>query len=357
MKPFRPMLAQNSKPEDIQKENYGSLKMEGVRAVFTPEGLLTRNLKPFANERIYERMRTVEEFCVEHGIYLEGEFYVHGWSFNRIDSCLRGSGNIDADQMEVHIFDFYCDAKEDAPFSERIEYYKFAVDDLRGRFGVDHIHAVEQRLMKDADEIRNAYAWAIEHGYEGFCLKAADGPYKKGRSTLKQEYFTRIKPEEDYDCIVLDILERQTNLCESEVNELGYLKKRQDKDMKQGAGMAQSAVVYCPALGSVHKVSLTRGLTDPDRMRIWEERVLWLGTPMTYVGIPVPGQDIPRSPRFDKWRGDLSPSFLVHGESDALVVTWDDSVADDCLVQGLDMVSKERWLELWRQGYSLGKQT
>lgn len=357
MTTFKPMLAVNSKPQDLKKPQLGSLKLEGVRGIFSPEdGLIGRSLKPVNNSLMYEReeFRIIEKYCADKGIYLEGEFYVHGWTFNRIDSCIRGEGNIDVNRLEFHVFDCYVPAKPDATFAERVSYYKHAVADLYA-LGVQCVHSCAQTLMQDADDIRNAYVWAIENGYEGFCLKAADLPYKHGRSTLKQEFFTRIKPEETYDAVVLEIIERQHNLCESEVNELGYLHKKQNKDMKAGAGMAQNALVYTPQLGKVHKVALTRGLTDPDRMRIWEDAGFYEGKCVQFVGVPVPGQDIPRSPRFDKWRHDIEPTFLEHDASDSMMVSWDAAEVESALAQGCEIITFDMFKQFLKTGYELAK--
>lgn len=352
---FKPMLAVNSKPSDLVKPQMGSLKLEGVRFEVVPEnGLCGRSLKPFNNSLLYARedVQALARYCKENDIYIEGEMYVHGWSFNRIDSCIRGEGNIDACKIEFHVFDCFVSSKSDATFKERYNFYKYVCIFFEIQ-GLSFLKAVEQVEMQAADDILAAYCWAIENGYEGFCLKAKDLPYKHGRSTLKQEYFTRIKPEDTYDCIVLEIIERKTNLCDSERNELGYLKKKQDKSMKAHTGMAQTALVYTPQINAIHKVSLTRGLTDPDRMRIWEDEGFYVGKCMQFVGIPVPAQKVPRSPRFDKWRHDITPAFLTHDASDALFVSWDVADTDGAIESGCDVITFPQFLSLINQGYAI----
>lgn len=68
MTTFKPMLAVNSKPENLQHPQFGSLKLEGVRAVFTPEeGLVGRSLKAFNNSELYQRIdfQRIEQYCME----------------------------------------------------------------------------------------------------------------------------------------------------------------------------------------------------------------------------------------------------------------------------------------------------
>lgn len=359
MATFKPMLAENIKPEQVTSDTLGSIKLEGVRGIFTPDGLLARSLKPHANSEIYMRedVQAFEAFCATNNVLIEGEWYVHGWPFSRIDSCLRGDGNIDARKLEFHVFDCYVENEPELSFEQRAARYVTLINEFKSAYvNSSFIVPVQQFKIKAGDhkQILDAYTYAIENGYEGFCLKKADAPYKFGRSTRKQEIFVRIKPEDPYDCIVLDIIERMENLCESEVNELGYLKKRQDKDMKAGTGMAQSALVYTPSLNKVHKVSLTRGLTDVDRYNIWECREHYIGKAMSFVGIPVAGQSVPRSPRYNKWRHDLEPSLLMVQEDCTLLVTFDQAQASEWDSAGAIPIHWHQFVSLLNSKYTLG---
>lgn len=356
---YNPMLAANVKPEDVQIGSMLSIKLEGVRGQCYATGLLTRQLKPFPTRQLYERMCEVEHFCAMYKICLEGEFYVHGWPFDRIQSATRAEDNSDALLLEFHAFDCFVESKPDATFKERYKYYTWAVDTLRS-LGHDFIHAVEQVEVSSTEQVIATYEQAIENGYEGIVVKG-DAPYKFGRSTLKQGFFLRSKPDDPFDGVIIDIVERQNNLLESEINELGYQFKRQDKDAKAGAGIAQTAIVYCPALEDICRVSLTKGLQDyqdtsagPSRQRFWEERESFIGQAIKFTGIPVKGQK-PRSPRYHSLRYDLEPIYITHHESDCLMITFDRAEADRLLEQYCDQQSKESFFHLLAEGYSLGK--
>ena len=75
--------------------------------------------------------------------------------------------------------------------------------------------------------------------------------------------------------------------------------------MKAHTGLAAVAVVKCIDFREPVRVTLSRGLTDGDRKQIWEDRESYIGKTLRFVGIPVPGMDLPRAPRFDAWRPDL----------------------------------------------------
>ncbi|MGL5525653.1 MAG: hypothetical protein ACRDCY_18050 [Aeromonas veronii] len=324
---YNPMLAANVKPEDVQIGSILSVKLEGVRGQCYTTGLLTRQLKPFPTRQIYELMEPVEKFCSLYGVSLEGEFYVHGWPFDRIQSATRAEDNPDALQLEFHVFDCFVEEKPNATFKERYEYYRWAVQVLNAN-GVHFIHAVAQNEVAFTEEVIATYEQALENGYEGIVAKG-DAPYKFGRSTLKQGFFLRSKPDDPFDGVIIDIVERQNNLLESEINELGYQFKRQDKDAKAGAGIAQTAIVYCPVLEDICRVSLTKGLQDyqdtkagPSRQRFWEERESFIGQAIKFTGIPVKGQK-PRSPRYHSLRHDLEPIYLMTPATEALHITFD----------------------------------
>lgn len=368
MASFKPLLAVTCKPEDVTKPSYGSIKYEGVRGVVRPDGLVARSLKPFANSEMYNAPIVVamEAYCKANDLTLEGEFYLHGVPFRELQTWTAEDLNANVHKLEFMVFDAYRDDTPDATFEDRYRWYSYACAQLQAYHVA--IKAVHQQLLVDpVAELTSMYAWAIENGYEGICVKAKDAPYKHGRSTLKQGIFTRMKPEKDYDCVVLQIIERQHNLLESEVNELGQLKKRQDKDAKAGAGIAQTAVVYTPELDMVHKVSLTRNIKDTEetkhsesRQWLWENRDKVIGRCMRFVGIPVPGNDVPRSPRFDAWRTDLAPWYLAHDESGVIHVTFDQTESEEwCEGDPCAEILPNFacFIERWLNGSELGKQS
>lgn len=359
MSTYNPMLAANVKPEDVPVGSLMSVKLEGVRGQCYTTGLLTRQLKPFPTRQLYERMEQVERFCNYYDISLEGEFYVHGWAFDRIQSATRAEDNPDALLLEFHVFDCVIPDGE-ATFEKRYLYYDWAVKQLN-EHGLNFVKAVEQMPVQSPEQVLATYERALADGYEGLVFKDAKGKYKNGRSTVKQGLFTRAKPDDPFDGIILEIVERQSNLLESEVNELGYQFKRQDKDAKAGAGIAQTAVVYCPALNDICRVSLTKGLQDyaatdkgPSRETFWQDRDNFIGAVVKFTGIPVKGQK-PRSPRYDSLRYDLEPIYFAHHESDTLFITFDQSVWEDNEQQGCDRLGKGAFFDWLEKGYKLGK--
>lgn len=297
---FKPMLAKNTEIEDLRLPVYVSPKLEGVRAVFTPDGLKTRPMKKFGNPWVEYKFKTLSDFCQTHGVYVEGELYCHKMEFGEISSRTRRRHHPETDDLVLFVFDYWDPKFNDQKFEHRI----LAMSNAVRMCGHSDIRLAEQFLFEKHVDIVKYYVDIIGAGFEGLVFKDPKGTYKHGRSTNREQKFLRIKPETTYDGIVLEIVERMENLVPSEVNELGYLSKKQDKDMKAHTGMAAVAVVQCNDFDEPIRVTLSRGLSDMDRAEIWSNRDSYIGKHLRFVGLPVPGM-LPRAPRFDAWRTDL----------------------------------------------------
>lgn len=298
---YKPMTARNVDIKDLRLPTMVSKKLEGVRGEFTPKGLKTRPMKEFNNKWMAVQFTEVKLLAMSRGIHISGEFYKHGLTFSEISSICRRGEHPRTGEMEFHVFDCWDPAIPNEQFVDR--YHRLC--NLVLELDLPHVKIAPQAMMHSHGEIDDYYASCIANGYEGLCFKSPVGTYKHGRSTRNEQKFLRIKPEDTYDGIVIDIVERMENLVESEYNELGFLSKRSDKDMKAPTGMAAVAVTRCNDFIKDVNVTLSLGLTDDDRRDIWENRDDYVGKHIKFVGLPVPGMDLPRSPRFKDWRTDL----------------------------------------------------
>jgi hypothetical protein len=297
---FKPMLAKNIAIKDIQLPVFVSTKLEGVRGEFTPDGLKTRPMKKFNNRNLELFFGEVSNYVRKYNIYIEGEFYKHGLEFNEISSICRRAEHPDTDTLEFHIFDIYMPEFANASFAIRLEMMQTLVEQINHK----SVKVCYQSLIYEFDTIQNMYEIAIDSNYEGLCFKSPRESYKHGRSTLDQQ-FTRIKQDNTYDGVVLDIVERMENLVESKPNELGMMSKTQDKDLKAPTGLAAVAVTSCEDFPEPVRVVLSKNLSDNDREEIWANREDYIGKNLRFYGIPVLGMNQPRCPRFDTWRTDL----------------------------------------------------
>ena len=304
---WKPMLATNAKIEKMQFPILSSKKLEGVRGEFTPDGLLTRPMKRFNNKLLEVRFMEILEYCKEYNVTIEGEFYKHGMTFSEISSICRRANHVDTDLLEFHVFDMFS-ADVDLKFKTRVSAYECAVKGI----GESFVKACPQHLHATKEEVIEFYEQCIEDGYEGWVGKDPMGYYKAGRSTVNEGKYIRLKPEDTFDGVVIDIIERFENLCESEENELGYMSKKQDKDMKGSTGLAAVAIVESKGFNKPIRVSLSRGILDyqdtkksRSRAYIFANKGDFIGKNIRFVGFTISGMELPRSPRFDDWRTDL----------------------------------------------------
>lgn len=305
---FKPMLATNAKFEKMSFPIMSSKKLEGVRGEFTPNGLFTRPMKRFNNILLEKKFQKLSEYCIAKGVHIEGEFYKHGLPFSEISSRCRRGGHTGVAELEFHVFDIYVEEMDSMNFETRVGLYNTVIADL----DIEDVIPTEQVMHYSKEAVVEFYEDALDNEYEGWVGKCPTSPYKKGRSTVNEGYFIRLKPEDTFDGVVLDIIEMEENLCESTTNELGYASKKQDKDMKAGKGLAAVAVVQCDQFPKPVRVSLSRGIKDYEdtkksasRATIWDNKDDYIGKNIRFVGFIIKGMDLPRSPRFDDWRTDL----------------------------------------------------
>jgi DNA ligase-1 len=159
---------------------------------------------------------------------------------------------------------------------------------------------ISQDLVESLEDVDALFERNIDTGYEGVILRDINGPYKFGRSTVKEGYMLKVKPFHTWDSPVLDILERFENLNESQTNELGQSFKRNTKADKAGTGLASALVTEYE--GHPIKVVLTG---DEDfRREIWENKESYIGKLFEWKGMIVGAKDVPRHPNFIRWRED-----------------------------------------------------
>lgn len=140
-----------------------------------------------------------------NGATLDGELYVHGMTFNQIQSIVMSVKNIDPrlEEIEYHIFDIDYVDPSGAPLEQRIELLINAFklvkkSSKKGKF--KKLVLVESRVGSNYEDIKNTHDYYVEEGYEGLMIKKmANGSepgdkkyeqslYKAGRNTNTLKY-------------------------------------------------------------------------------------------------------------------------------------------------------------------------
>jgi DNA ligase-1 len=286
----KPMLAVDA--EDISKLTYpvlASPKLDGIRCLIVGGKALSRKFKPIPNNFIREWL----EARLPDG--LDGELMV-GTNFQECQSgVMRVSGEPD---FKFMAFDLVEDL---ATFQKRYDNLTYWWNTNRAIIG-QRVQVVPHMLCKNEDELAEYENWCVNNGYEGTMVRAVNGPYKNGRSTLREGYLLKIKRWTDSEAEILEVREQMTNTNEKQVDELGHSKRSSHKEGMVPAGTLGEFWVKDLKSGLEFAVGTGEGLTKELRQQLWDTRDTLVGTIITYKYISHGVKELPRFPIYKGFR-------------------------------------------------------
>lgn len=301
---FKPMLAARADLDDIRFPVLASPKLDGVRCAMVGGKALTRSLKPVPNVHVREWL---EANCPNGW---DGELMLYHRpdgtlpDFNEVQSAIMSrDGEPD---FRFYVFDNYLAGEE---FWERLEY-------VEGTMTTSKAIRLRHQLCNSREELEALVDKHLLEGYEGTMVRDPHGPYKFGRSTLKEGYLLKLKPFIDEEATVVGVEELMRNQNEQTRDERGYAKRSKAKDGMVPAGMLGALI--CRTDDGVG-FNLGGGFTEQQRLWIWQEcRMIKTGWPVgrrvTFKAQKPPGRTTrepgtaPRCPVFKGFRSqeDLS---------------------------------------------------
>lgn len=313
------------------------LKKDGCRLELgLGDDVLSRSLKPPGSNLVKKRFEKLNKICRDLNMIVEGEFYMHGESFNHINRFFAKSDvttpeykkellKMQADKPAA-FYDKYRgkDIEFLTTFHEDLKFWAFDFiirdrPDLVG-FQERWIEAIKRLEGVSREDLYlvmpvplevysfalldHAYKNALKDGYEGLVLTHEDHIYKYGRSTLKSGTIFKMKEDkEEYDGVVLDV-EESTVVKEGvdkTINELGRSKTSKKKGDRLPSGMAKGFVVEYEGLGTFC-VGLN-GFDHDARKELLANKKKYIGRHFRYTGMK-PVKDFPRHAFFDTWRDE-----------------------------------------------------
>jgi DNA ligase-1 len=164
----------------------------------------------------------------------------------------------------------------------------------------DHACFVAVRLCDTEHEVLKYETECLEQGYEGVMLRDPAGPYKFGRSTLREGYLLKLKRFEDSEAEVLGVVERQANTNEATVSELGLTKRSHAKAGRVANGALGALKVRDIKTGVEFEIG--SGFTESQRVSFWIRQRSLIGQLVKYKFFPVGTKDKPRHPIWLGWR-------------------------------------------------------
>jgi len=161
------------------------------------------------------------------------------------------------------------------------------------------IQMVDVWEVGNAQGVMDLYQDSLGQGYEGLILRAPEGRWKNGRSTLKEALLLRMKPQDYFEAVVTSVNEAMQNNNEKKTNELGYSERSSHKANLVGKGMVGS-------FGAIDLVSgkpITIGagkMNHKDREHYWHNQPI--GEIVKYKSMTYGVKDAPRFGRFYSFR-------------------------------------------------------
>ncbi len=279
---IKPMLAATAALTDIKYPIYASPKLDGVRGLIIDGVLHSRSLKQFPNQFVHNR------FSLDKLDGLDGELILGSPTAKDVyrvtnGACARKTGTPD---VKLYAFDAH---SYDGPFSERIKLAGLTLEIS------PHVKVLTQTLITNEAELLKVESKMLGLGYEGLILRAPDGAYKYGRSTVRDQGMLKLKRFTDSEFLLLEVIEEMHNANEATKNELGRTARSSHK-----ANMVPTGRMGSLRVKDIHngvEFSIGTGFDDEDKNWFWKNRKKleskFVGK---YKHFEVGAKDLPRFP-------------------------------------------------------------
>lgn len=294
---FKPMLSADVSDVDLSTLRYpllASPKLDGVRCIVWEGVAYSRNAKPIRNHFVQDWAKNFHN--------IDGELIVGSpTQGNVLGRTQSGVMSFDGEpNFSFYLFD--CVEWPAPQFRRRLN-------------AVHNEHEGEQRIVlvghtevHDAQQLQGFEERCLIAGYEGVMLRDPDGPYKHGRSTLREGYLMKLKQFTDGEAVVIRLEEGCENQNEMERDELGRAKRSRAMSRLVPSGMVGTIVALDPTWGELRIAPGT--MTHYERQMFWRRHIN--NEPLPLVGRTIHWRsfgygikDKPRFPRFYGIREDV----------------------------------------------------
>lgn len=247
---FKPMLAGSYGPAVDPSGWLLSEKLDGVRAIWTGEALITRNGNAIkAPESLRSRLPV--------GVCLDGELWIGRGCFQQLAGIARSTSANEAAWSSVR-FAIFDAPKAPGGYLERLEVVQGVVkgitDQVAGGDTSGRIFALNQVPCSGRRDLREKFRAIVKAGGEGLILRHPSAPYEHRRSPS----LLKLKAVESDDAVVVGHEPGNGRLK----GLLGSLLLRwRDRIISLGSGIPSSLRITPPAPGAVITFSF-EGLTS-----------------------------------------------------------------------------------------------
>ena len=279
---FKPMLSATLTAELFPELRFPLLlspKLDGFRCVVWEGVAYSRNAKPIRNAFIQQWA------AGKHN--LDGELIVGEPTGDNVFGRTSSGVTSAAGEPDFTYYHF------DSP-----------IRTVSPHMGVgDRIVLVPQHRVLDVKALLHLEKTFLEEGYEGIMLRAPDGPYKHGRSTMREQYLMKFKRFVDGEAKVISLEEGRHNGNETFTDELGRTKRQTLQENMSGSGMVGTLICLDLLWGEI-RVSAGK-MNHPTREHYWHNPTEIIGQIIHWRSFGYGTKDAPRFARFYGTRGDV----------------------------------------------------
>lgn len=261
---------------------YATPKIDGIRCLIVKGVAMSRSLKPIPNKHI-QKVLGQKAF---NGF--DGELVVKG-TFQDVSSAVMSEdGKPDFTYCVFDIVD------EDSDYLERMESLKNWV--------MHNVPPVLTFLLPtrilDKNQLQGCLDTYLKAGHEGAMVRSGDGPYKYGRSTIKEGYLLKVKPFDDAEAVIVDFEEQMHNGNQAKRSEVGRMKRSSHKANKSGKDTLGALVCRNYVLWPDQEFNIGSGMDDALRLKIWKNKAKYRGKFIKFKYQKIGTKDRPRIPVF-----------------------------------------------------------
>ena len=235
-------------------------KIDGVRALKVNGHLVSRSFKSIPNVAI---RRLMEEILPDGA---DGELSINLDFQETVSAVMSVHGPV-PDNLKFYWFDFVQKSGTDIPYERRVHCINMYMK-VHG----DPVAIIVPLVPEQINSVKelNAYETSVlEQGYEGVVLRAPNGRYKCGRSTVKEGLMIKMKRHEDHEAVIVGTQELMHNMNDGKKDNFGNVKRSSVIKNKVRSGIL-GAIVAATEDGVVFKIGT--GFTNEQRRAFWAIR-------------------------------------------------------------------------------------
>lgn len=240
---MKPMLAKKYVPRKVQFPCLIQPKLNGIRGIYTGGDTMQSRSNGLDVAKLWnpDVVRPFVEVLQKLKLNVDGEFYCHGMSLQKINSRIAINSNQphrDIDQLTYNIFDII----SDLPQNIRLE----KLEELEGQLEYP-VKIVQTYYCVSSSFAEQAYRNFRDEGYEGMMYRTYDAPYGREHNCPNKENrwncLLKRKEWQDMDCTCVGVNESSEFIAIKEPH-LATLQLRTDDGVVfNSAGMDHSQKV------------------------------------------------------------------------------------------------------------------